>query len=101
MEGLWEGGRPDRLAVGTSNQPSTNRCASDILPLLYSFVVALELMILNPELIICRSPYVKCCAMFGSNRPWVGVLIEPDGDNAEIFDPAEVDLLARFRNFVW
>jgi hypothetical protein len=39
--------------------------------------------------------------MFGSNRPWVGVLIEPDGDNVEIFDPAEVDLLTRFRNCVW
>jgi hypothetical protein len=39
--------------------------------------------------------------MFGSNRSRVGVLIEPDGDNAEIFDPAEVDLLARFRNSVW
>jgi hypothetical protein len=39
--------------------------------------------------------------MFGSNRPCVGVLIEPDGDNVEIFDPAEEDLLKMFRNSVW
>ena len=39
--------------------------------------------------------------MFGSNRPCVGVLIEPDGDNVEIFDPAEVVPLTRFRDSVW
>jgi hypothetical protein len=55
----------------------------------------------SPEMMICQSPYVKYCAMFGTNRPCVGVLIEPDGDNVEIFDPAEEDLLTRFRNFVW
>jgi hypothetical protein len=47
MEGLWEGRGPDRLAVGTSNQPSTNRYVSDILLLIYSFVAHLELTILN------------------------------------------------------
>jgi hypothetical protein len=55
----------------------------------------------SPEMIICRSPYVKYCAMFGTNRPCVGVLIEPDGDHVETFDPAEWDLLTRFRNSVW
>ena len=55
----------------------------------------------SPEMMICRSPYVKYCAMFGTDRPFVGMLIEPDGDNVEIFDPAEVDLLTKFRNSIW
>jgi long-subunit acyl-CoA synthetase (AMP-forming) len=68
-----------------------------------AFTITLELTNLpvSPEMMISQSPYVKYCAMFGSNRPCVGALIEPDGDNVEIFDPAEVDLLTRFRNSVW
>jgi hypothetical protein len=79
---------------------SVCRCGS---ALTLPFTITLELTNLpvSPEMMISQSPYVKYCAMFGSNRPCVGVLIEPDGDNVEIFDPAEADLLTRFRNSVW
>ena len=81
-------------------------CNRDFRPILYQSVrlwysTVTSPKCVSPELIICRSPYVKYCTMFGSNRPCVGVLIEPDGDNVEIFDPAEVDLLTMFRNSVW
>jgi hypothetical protein len=104
MEDLWEGERPDHLAVGTSNQPSTDRYVSDVLSLTLPFRYRCEAddpNYVSPEMMVCRSPYVKYCAMFGTNRPCVGILIEPDGDNVEIFDPAEGDLLRKFRNSVW
>jgi hypothetical protein len=97
VEDLWESGRSDCLAVGASNQPSANRYVS----LLPCPIWNSRTYRVSPEMMICQSPYVKYCAMFGSNRPCVGVLIEPDGDNVEIFDPAEEDLLKMFRNSVW
>ncbi|KAJ7715956.1 acetyl-CoA synthetase-like protein [Mycena metata] len=53
----------------------------------------------GPEDIMMASPLVKGAVMFGRERNQVGVLIEPNPQNA--LDPAAGQQLADFRNAIW